>query len=419
MGFFSSKPSAPVKQASPQPAPKIVAPRSKPVPPAAPIAITGVGIACHAGEQLYTLISSVIGQMSGTELSDAHKVKSHDDGSKVMTRIAPVTGIDDIRAKIRMHTLTATALVNAEIELPGSVDIEKLLIVVMLAPELITYDGKLDTEPLKRHLLAETVNLDAATFRFLSHEAFSNSSVLRLSIDELNEGKWDAVIFGGADSLITMETCNKLNEQNRLSTVGRSEGLVPGEAAAFVVLQTRDLALRSSSTIKAYLKGLGVAAEPNARAADTQATAGLASAINQALAQAGIVASDIHGIIHNLGAETVHSFEWYQTTQALWPRRVSEQQRMAVQNGEIKQADLPDDPLPETILPYLTMGEVGAAVLPIQLATALSWIEYDVSQSRWGFPIRQHLLVCDTPYNPGTPGNAQRGALIVSPNLAT
>lgn len=293
------------------------------------------------------------------------------------------------------------------------------MIVVMLDSELVSPNNKFDTTPLQEYLIDGMRQLSSAHFRFIPNQTASSSSALRLAISELNEGKWQAVIFGGVDSLISMDTCLALNDDNRLSTSTNSSGLVPGEAAAFVVLQTRDLALRSSSTIKAYLKGLGVAAEPNARAADTQATAGLASAINQALAQAGIVASDIHGIIHNLGAETVHSFEWYQTTQALWPRRVSEQQRMAVQNGEIKQADLPDDPLPETILPYLTMGEVGAAVLPIQLATALSWIEYDVSQSRWGFPIRQHLLVCDTPYNPGTPGNAQRGALIVSPNLAT
>ena len=86
---------------------------------------------------------------------------------------------------------------------------------------------------------------------------------------------------------------------------------------------------------------------------------------------------------------------------------------MAVQLGEIEQADIPDDPIPKIVLPYLTMGEVGAAALPIQLATALAWIEYDASQARWGFPIRNHLLVCDTPDAP------ERGAMIISPTLAT
>ena len=109
----------------------------------------------------------------------------------------------------------------------------------------------------------------------------------------------------------------------------------------------------------------------------------------------------------------MHAIEWYQTTKKIWPRRVNEQQRMAVQLGEIEQADMPDDPIPKEVLPYKTMGEVGAAALPMQLATALSWIEYDAHQSRWGFPVRQHLLVCDTP------AVAERGAIVISKTLAS
>ncbi|MDO8990760.1 MAG: hypothetical protein Q7U91_14140, partial [Sideroxyarcus sp.] len=119
------------------------------------------------------------------------------------------------------------------------------------------------------------------------------------------------------------------------------------------------------------------------------------------------------GIVQGLGAETVHAFEWYQTTKKLWPRRVDEQQRVAVQLGEIEQADIPDDPIPKIILPHMTMGEVGAAALPMRFATALAWIEYDAHQARWGFPIRKHLLVCDTP------DVQERGAIIISPTLAT
>ena len=58
------------------------------------------------------------------------------------------------------------------------------------------------------------------------------------------------------------------------------------------------------------------------------------------------------------------------------------------------------------------MGEVGAAALPIQLATALAWMEYDTWQSRMGFPVRENILICDTPDAP------ERGALIMSTKLA-
>jgi hypothetical protein len=310
-----------------------------------------------------------------------------------------------------MQTLTALALGNIEAQLPDQIDAEKCLIVLMVNPDLITHNHKIDPLPLQQFLLEETYSLDTATFRILPNHTGSSSSALRTAIGELNAGKWQAVLFGGADSLISMDTCNKLNDAYRLNTESSREGLMPGEAAAFILLQSSEAAKNNPSPPLAYLRGLGVAAEPNASDADLEATEGLASAITQATTQAGIQSTDIQGIVHNLGAETMQSIEWYQTTQALWPRRVSEQQRMAVQLGEIKQAALPDDPIPHIECPYQTMGEVGAAALPIQIATALAWIEYDAHQSKWGFPIRSHLLVCDTPEA------KERGALIISTAL--
>ena len=244
------------------------------------------------------------------------------------------------------------------------------------------------------------------------NETASSTSAICTALAELNDGKWQAIIFGGADSLVSIYTCMDLHNENRLNIVGKREGLVPGEAAAFVLLQSAESAMKNTTPALGYLRGMGIAAEPNARNADLESTEGLSSAINQSLAQAGITATDVQGIVHNLGAETVQSLEWHHTTQAIWPRRVSEQQRMAVQNGEIEQAEIPDDPIPDIECPYQTMGEVGAAALPMQLATALAWIKYDAHQARWGFPIRNHLLVCDTP------DAAERGALIISTTLA-
>ena len=412
MGFFSSKPTAPVKQASPQQAPKIVAPRNKPVPPPAPVAITGLGFACHAGDQAIELICSIIGQMGGVRLSKEHQILSDDGSETAMPRMAPIAELDDMPERERMYQLTTSALKNATAQLPANIPVESVLIVITVAPEFVTRFNKIDPTHLQQYLLEEIPTIATATFRILPTDTGSSSSALRSSLAELNQGKWQAIIFGGADSLISIDKCLELDEANRLNTTSHKEGLVPGEGAAFIVLQSVAEASKHTPPILGYLRGLGIAAELNARQAGAQATQGLANAINQALAQAGITATDVQGIVHNLGAETVQSLEWYQTTQALWPRRVNEQQRIAVQMGELEQADIPPDPIPQIILPHLTMGEIGAAVLPMQLATALAWIAYDARQTRWGFPIRNHLLVCDTP------DTTERGALIISPALA-
>ena len=398
MGFFSKKPAAPVT------------PAAKAAPASPPIAITGVGLACHAGDQPFALISSIIGQMSGVQISDEHTFRN-DDGVKETPRMAPVEDIADIRSSRRIEELTLTALANVEVQLPADIDPDKLLIVLMVNPERLTNVNKNALKELQEYLTDKTIFLEKATFRILPNTSTAISE-LRASIAELNEGQWDALIFGGTDTLISMDACLKLDEEKRLNTVNNSDGIIPGEAAAFVVLQSTEQAANNPQPPLGYLRGLGVAAEPNAREADLDATLGLSSAINQALTQAGITATDIKGIVHNLGCETVQAYEWYQTTQTLWPRSVSEQQRMAVQLGEIKNAAIPDDPIPKILLPYMTMGEVGAASLPIHLATALAWLEYDAWHARWGFPVREHLLVCETPET------AERGALIISTTLA-
>ena len=399
MGFFS-------KKAAP-------APQTKAAPPPAPISITGLGIACYSGDKPLSLICAILGQMNGVRLSKEHNVKSKGSNSYVMARMAPVKEITALSAQVRMNQLTSIAFSNAAAKLPANVAPEKVMIVIMVDANLITHQNEINPRHLQSHLLENTPRLAAATFRILPNNTASSSNALRTALAELNEGKWQAVIFGGGDSLISMDTCLKLHEAKRLNTVGKKAGIVPGEGAAFVVLQTNDTAKSNTTPALAYLRGLGVAAEPNARDSDIESTLGLSSAINQALTQAGIAATDIQGIVHNLGAETVQSLEWYQTSKKIWPRRISEQQRMAVQLGEIEQPDIPDDPIPDIESPYLYMGELGAAALPMHLATALAWMEYDAHQARWGFPIRKHLLVCDTPDAP------ERGALIISTALAT
>jgi len=400
MGLFGKK-AAPVS----------AVPRAKAAQKPQPVAITGLGLVCHAGDQPYELISSILGQISGVELGDEYKFMS-DDGSYLVPRMAPVAAFGGMPERERMYQLATNALSSTVAQLSPNVNPESVLIVIMVAPEFITRFKKIDTQHLQGYLSDNISRLESANFHIVSNDTGSGTSILHSAIGELNEGKWQAVIFGGADTLISIDACIKLDEDDRLNAVGKTEGIVPGEGAAFLVLQSTETAKTNATPALGYLRGIGVAAEPNARDADLAATDGLSAAITLAIAHADIRATDIQGIVHGLCAETVQAIEWYQTSKNIWPRQVNEQQRVAVQLGEIEHADTPDDPIPQIILPHMTMGEVGAAALPMQLATALAWMEYDAHQARWGFPVRNHLLVCDTP------DTTERGALIISSTLA-
>jgi 3-oxoacyl-[acyl-carrier-protein] synthase-1 len=271
MGFFSKK--------------EVVAPaaRTKAAPPPAPTAITGMGIACYSGDKPLSLICAILGQMNGVRLSKEHLIPS-DDGSKVaMARMAPVKEFGDMPERERMYQLSTISLTNAAAQLPANVKPESLLIVLSVAPVFVTRFNKIDTEHLQNYLVAEIPRLASATFRILPNSTGSSSNALRTALAELNEGKWQAIIFGGSDSLISMDTCLKLDEAKRLNTVGKRAGIVPGEGAAFIVLQSTDTAKTNTSPALAYLSGLGTAAEPNARDSDLESTLGLSSAINQAI----------------------------------------------------------------------------------------------------------------------------------------
>ena len=291
MGLFDKKPAAPT-------------PHTKAAPAPSPVAITGLGLACHAGDQPYALISSVLGQMSGVKISVAHQIKQN-GGTYAVPRVAYVEEIADDKERDRMYALTFIALNNVLMQLPPNVSLDKTLVVIITDPFLITRFKKIDTQHLQDYLTEKNSNLSSATFRILSNEAVSSASSFRTVIAELNDGKWQAIIFGGADSLVSIYKCMDLLSENRLNIIGNTEGIVPGEAAAFVVLQRTEEAAKNTSPALGYLRGMGVAAEPNARESDLAATEGLSSAINQALTQAGIAATDIQGIVHNLGAETV------------------------------------------------------------------------------------------------------------------
>lgn len=377
----------------------------------APVAITGMGFSCHAGEKSRSLISAILGQISGYELSKTYAIRLK-DGSDDMPRVSPIDALAHQPAPQRIISMCATALGNAAATLPASIKPESVLIVIMVDPKHLCMAGNAVQQRVQSEMTNSVPRLEAANFRILTSEASSGTSALGTAIAELNSAQWQAVIFGGTDSLVSTETCLELSDENRLNTVKENEGIVPGEAAAFIVLQSTDNAVKNTSPALGYLRGMGVTAELNARDADIENTEGLSSAINLALTQASLKATDIQGVVHNLGAETVQSFEWYKTTQQIWPIKISEQQRLAIQMREIEQPDIPDDPIPKSLLTYLNMGEIGTATLPMQVAITLAWIEYDAHQARWGFPLRNNLLVCDTPEAP------ERGALIISKTLA-
>ncbi|QSQ28099.1 beta-ketoacyl-[acyl-carrier-protein] synthase family protein [Pyxidicoccus parkwayensis] len=123
--------------------------------------------------------------------------------------------------------------------------------------------------------------------------------VLALAAHALRSGRADAIIAGTFD-LFTAATHYDMNDIGVLSDSNvsrpfdsRRDGFIMGEGAAVVVLETLASARARGATILAELAGLGVAHDGHGFATHHPEGRGLASALSQALRDAGLAPNEV------------------------------------------------------------------------------------------------------------------------------
>ncbi len=97
------------------------------------------------------------------------------------------------------------------------------------------------------------------------------------------------VVVAGADSYVEARALARLDRDRRLLTRDRSDGIIPGEAAACLLLDT------SPQASLAAILGIGLANEPGRLDNDVPLRGqGIAHAARQALAEAGLELHELH-----------------------------------------------------------------------------------------------------------------------------
>jgi len=129
----------------------------------------------------------------------------------------------------------------------------------------------------------------------------------------IRHGYADVMIAGGTEALLTYSAVNCWDSARLLAPVSPNvfdscrpfdstrQGAVLGEGAAFVVLESWELASRRKARIHAELIGYGTTADANHPTQPTQA--GQARSMTSALADAEVAASQVH-YIHAHGTAT-------------------------------------------------------------------------------------------------------------------
>ncbi|MHB1400710.1 MAG: beta-ketoacyl synthase N-terminal-like domain-containing protein, partial [Trichloromonadaceae bacterium] len=274
--------------------------------------IRALGLACAAGDQPYALLGAV-----GTSLSAAtqHPVLTIADaaGEETPALFAPVPGLDPLAGREERIAALATAALGSALERWAKVsDLNKVLVLTWL-PLL----EKEEVREIEAQLREELPALEPATLRFAQGEEGALAALTTVCRD-LAAGTWDAVIFGGADSLVTSDSCRQLLQQGRLLASTSVDGICPGEAAAYLVLQA-DQPGADATTSHATIAAVAQAAEPYCGQADDKKMTGLAQAMEAVARQGEIRLDEVKELILTLSTESASALEWHQTLMRLWP----------------------------------------------------------------------------------------------------
>jgi 3-oxoacyl-[acyl-carrier-protein] synthase-1 len=126
---------------------------------------------------------------------------------------------------------------------------------------------------------------------------------LQDAFTDIGNGLIDCAIVGGVDSLIEPDTLGYLHGKKRIKTEDNSEGLIPSEAAAFLLIETQEHAINREANIMAMLSAPNTSTESNTIWTDQPSLAKAASdamrntfqQLNDQGEQTGIIVSDMTG----------------------------------------------------------------------------------------------------------------------------
>jgi 3-oxoacyl-[acyl-carrier-protein] synthase-1 len=222
--------------------------------------------------------------------------------------------------------------------------------VLWIAPQETRPGYKATGDQVQRDSFLQECKIDTARTRWLDLPRGHAGALmaLREASIALARGSVDGCLIGGVDTLLQLRVLRWLEAQDRLKHETYTDGLIPGEAAAFLVVERLDSVRRRGGRILAEVKGFGAAFEEASIESDSPCRAlGLTAAFRSALASAGMQPQQVSAVYCDLNGESYRAREW-----ALASTRIG----------------FPDSP--DLLHPADCLGDVGAATGPLLLSLA-------------------------------------------------
>lgn len=144
------------------------------------------------------------------------------------------------------------------------------------------------------------VAIDARRVRIFTEGSYGGYAALAAGCELIRRRAATACVVAGAETMMCARTLLKLSEQRRLLTERNSDGVIPGEAAACVLLSSEKQGLAS-------LRGMGFAREPASLDNEVPLRAeGLTAAARAALDEAKLALHDMAFRFSDAAGESFH-----------------------------------------------------------------------------------------------------------------
>lgn len=128
---------------------------------------------------------------------------------------------------------------------------------------------------------------------------------------DFEKGAVEVCVLGGVDSLLHTPYLDDLDTEGRLKTTATPVGIIPGEAAAFVVLETVAHARARQAPVLAQVTPVRTAVERESpRGKEPGRGEAMARALRQAVADAPSGPGQVHRVINDLNGERWRFLEW-------------------------------------------------------------------------------------------------------------
>lgn len=206
-----------------------------------------------------------------------------DDGLPIVGSYVPTIGELDVMGRDRWIRLLALALLDLRRDRGDAIPGRRPLVLVL--PRTASNDRDWVIARLSEAL---QTRLDSRSISFVHRGSSGGYHALALARSTLTRGEATEVVVGAADSLVNARSLLALDRERRLLTETNSDGVIPGEAGAALIV-----ALQPRGGL-GIVRGIGFGEEPGRLDNDVPLRGrGIVAAARAALEEAGLAMHDM------------------------------------------------------------------------------------------------------------------------------